>query len=92
MTRAYLPTPTRLDVAERPRARVAEFAFANSTVAILNNGWPAMDILAELLEEELASRGATVRHFQTRISEAADPTVIEEVARVAQGAIVGLGN
>lgn len=64
------------------------------TVAILNNRWTSMDIIARALERHLKEEYGVkeVRHWDIPIARSADPRVFEEVLATCDAAVVGLAN
>jgi len=63
-------------------------------VAILNNGWTSMDVIAQALERHLKEEYGVkeVLHWDIPIARAAPPEMLDEVAAKAQAAVVGLAN
>jgi hypothetical protein len=86
-----LPTPSAFDIPESEPQRIATLKGAR--VAVLDNGWTSMDVIAEMLTKELRGLGATdVRHYQTPHSRPSPVQLLEEIAANSDAAIVGLGN
>ncbi len=92
-------TLTILDPTSGPRSRVeamppAVDSFQGRVVAILNNRWKSMDLVAERFETVLR-RDHGVADVLQRVIPATGPApdaVLEEVAARADVAIVGLAN
>jgi hypothetical protein len=64
-----------------------------TSLAILSNGWPAMEILADELGRILSSKhGATVVHAEIPISNAAAADFLDKTAASQGAALVGLAN
>ena len=63
-------------------------------MAVLTNGWTSMDVIVARLTETLKSRYgvAKVLSFAVPVAVAADEAVLEEAARSADFALVGLAN
>ncbi len=63
-------------------------------VAILNNGWTSMDVLASSLERHLKEEYGVkeVLHWDIPIARAASKETFEEVLAQADAAVVGLAN
>jgi hypothetical protein len=63
-------------------------------VAILNNGWTSMDVLASSLERHLKEEYGVkeVQHWDIPIARAASKQTFEEVLAFADAAVVGLAN
>ena len=69
-------------------------SLAGKTLAILNNGWTAMNEIAELLTEKLKERYGVVNVLQFGVPSAgaADPQVMRDATTKADFVIVGLAN
>lgn len=88
-----------LDPTARPQAAPAAAAkgvdtLRGKSVAILNNRWKSMDLVAERFDEVLR-REHGVREVLQRVIPATGPApaaVLEEVGSRAEVAIVGLAN
>ena len=92
-------TLTILDPTARPRSRVERVpgpleSLRGKTVAILNNRWKAMDLVAERFETRLKREQGAAEVLQRviPISAAAPAELLEEVAARAEVAVVGLAN
>ena len=92
-------TLTFLDPTARPRTRIGTLPaplpdLRGRVVAILNNRWKAMDLVAEHFEAALR-RDHGVRDVLQRaipISGPATDAVLDEVGERAEVAVVGLAN
>lgn len=90
---------TFLDPTARSRARVAALpaplpSLHGRVVAILNNRWKSMDLVAERFEAALRREHGVrdVLHRTIPISGAAPADLLDEVGRRADAAVVGLAN
>lgn len=63
-------------------------------VAILNNGWTSMDLIATQLDHELRTRHgvADVIHQSIPLASQAPAALIDDLAQRADAVIVGLAN
>lgn len=63
-------------------------------VAILNNGWKSMNLMAEIFEEELRKRYGVAKVITQPLplAEPVPAAVLDELAQAAHLAIVGLAN
>ncbi len=94
-----MPMLTILDPTGKPRPGSEPIpgpveTLQGKVVAILNNRWKSMDLVAERFETILRrDHGvAEVLHMVIPISTAAPPAILDEVAARADVAIVGLAN
>lgn len=94
-----MPTIEILDPRSGPRPAVArELAtvpdLRGRVVAILNNRWTSMDVIADQLAKELKSKYgvADVIHQSIPITSAASDELVDEIANQADITIVGLAN
>jgi hypothetical protein len=88
---AYLPTPVAFD---RPKVTLRRLSAVEGEVfGVVNNGWNAMNQLAEFIDHELQARGATsVLHFRTPMAQRSPTGYMGEISAKIAGAITGLGN
>lgn len=69
-------------------------ALSGKTLAVLNNGWTAMDSIAEHVIQGLKTRYGIgeVLNISIPLAVAADHSVYDEVVKRADFAVVGLAN
>jgi len=94
-----MPNVTFLDPAGVPRMRLGALpgplpTLEGRVVAILNNKWKAMDLVAERFEAALRRDHGVrdVLHRTIPISGPAPETLLEEIGTRADVAVVGLAN
>jgi hypothetical protein len=87
-----LPTPTKF-ASPMVGMQRESISLVGARIAILNNGWASMEILAPLLARRLTELGASeAAIYPTVTKEATAPERLDEVARRFSAAVVGLGN
>lgn len=69
-------------------------ALSRSRVAIVNNGWTSMDLLADRFREALLKNyGATdIKEWRVPYGEPPPPGVLDQITQGSDVAIVGLAN
>lgn len=80
-----------------PKAKFADMRSSGldgKVVGILENGWPSMAAIAADLKDILTKKYgvAEVRLWTTGISQPADPAIIDEIAKLVDIGVIGLGN
>jgi hypothetical protein len=85
----------RLSAAQRAKPSYPTVdTLAGKTLAIFNNSWTCMDEIAQWLGNTMAKRYGVkaVLNFPVPIASAVDKALLDEAARTADFAVVGLAN
>jgi hypothetical protein len=67
---------------------------SNASVAIINNGWHCMDVIADEYRRALTSEYGVANVVETRVgpTEALAVEVADEIAKRCDAVVVGIGN
>ncbi len=86
--------PSVAATTERGSRKTISHSLEGLRVAVLNNGWRSMDLMARTFATYLPERHgvASVREWRIPTSNETPTPLLEEVAATSDAAIVGLAN